>query len=86
MFFDFQNILFSATCDMQTMPTNGSVSITTNGSVTMATFTCGVGSSMSGSSVAKCLPDGSWDVIEPICGKTIIINQLLRFLKIGVSR
>ena len=50
--------------------TNGvSVNLTTTGTQTEVAYMCDIGSSLKGSPQSKCLPDGTWEVIDsPSCG------------------
>ena len=50
-------------------PSSGDVNIMSNGSNSLARFTCHDGYEMIGTSEIACLSDGSWDGTEPTCGK-----------------
>ena len=55
-------------CDAPEAPVNTTVTLSNGGS--LATYTCGIGYSLIGSSQRSCLIDGTgWEGIEPICSK-----------------
>ena len=60
--------MFAAICNTVIKPDNGEVKFTSNGKITTATFQCGNGYTMSGSSELSCRADGTWDFILPDCG------------------
>ena len=59
----------SVVCPVVTGPDNGTVALSTNGSVTVAVFTCDSGHSLTGSPQLTCKTDELWDNTEPVCGK-----------------
>ncbi|XP_053399292.1 CUB and sushi domain-containing protein 3-like [Mercenaria mercenaria] len=54
-------------CDTITSPSGGAVSLSTDGEVTIASFTCSAGYTMDGGSIASCRDDGSWNTSVPTC-------------------
>ena len=56
------------TCEPLNSVENGSTVLSTNGTTTVSTFTCQLGSSLNGSGLAECGQDGKWSVSSPICG------------------
>ena len=63
-------IFFSVACLSVVVPENGSVVEDTNGTVTMASFSCDVGFSLKGQNILSCLQNGSWDLPVPDCSKS----------------
>ena len=60
----------SVQCPDVTVPSEVNVTLATTGTQTEAAYTCNIGSSLRGSPQSKCLPDGTWEVIDsPSCGK-----------------
>jgi len=61
----------SVECDQVTSPSNGSVTMTTNGSSSGATYSCEAGFSLDSveNSVVTCLSSGSWSGPPPACGE-----------------
>ena len=55
-------------CEELSSIDNGELIVSTDGVVTMAVFTCYIGSTINGSSTAECGTDGSWTVTVPQCG------------------
>lgn len=55
-------------CDNLSDQTNGSISISTDGNTTTATYACDSGYSLSGTAVVECMSDGTWQLEEPTCG------------------
>ena len=47
---------------------NGQVTVTTNGSVTVASFTCDVDYTLSGDNTRTCTTTGTWRGSAPECG------------------
>ena len=47
---------------------NGQVTVTTNGSVTVASFTCGDDYTLSGDNTLTCTTTGTWSGSTPECG------------------
>ena len=68
-------------CPELSSPDNGTLNLSTNGLVTVASFTCDIGSSLAGSPQLTCNTDGSWDSREPDCGKVLRVIQT--FLSYG---
>ena len=61
-------VLFSVKCEDIASIDNGDLTLSTDGVVTIAVFTCDIGSTINGSSTAECGTDGSWTVTAPQCG------------------
>ena len=57
-----------ANCESSTAPTNGNVTLTTNGQVTTAVYTCLSGYTLVGSSVIECRRTGYYKEQTPSCG------------------
>ncbi|WAQ98149.1 SVEP1-like protein [Mya arenaria] len=55
-------------CDSLTNLANGFINLTTDGRTTSVVFTCEVGNTLAGASVASCQSDGTWDIQQPSCG------------------
>ena len=55
-------------CPAISTPDSGSVIVSADGSVTIATFSCEFGYYISGDATLRCLENGNWDAEEPICG------------------
>ena len=58
----------SGVCLSVSSPSSGILEVLSNGTHTIAIFTCDVGYELLGSSTTTCLSDGTWDDAEPICG------------------
>ncbi|WAQ98671.1 SVEP1-like protein [Mya arenaria] len=55
-------------CEDLVPPTNGNVSLTTNGTLSTLQYSCGLGYSISGEGYAECLTDGTWTLTgTPTC-------------------
>ncbi|XP_052791560.1 sushi, von Willebrand factor type A, EGF and pentraxin domain-containing protein 1-like [Mya arenaria] len=54
-------------CDSLTNLANGFINLTTDGRTTSVVFTCEVGNTFAGASVASCQSDGTWDIQQPSC-------------------
>ncbi|XP_052791551.1 LOW QUALITY PROTEIN: uncharacterized protein LOC128225682 [Mya arenaria] len=54
-------------CDSLTNLANGFINLTTDGRTTSVVFTCEVGNTLAGASVASCQSDGTWDIQQPSC-------------------
>ena len=61
--------MISVPCDSATDPSSGSVNVTTNGTVSQATYECSPGYYVDGATSSFCLEDGSWDATAPNCCK-----------------
>lgn len=59
----------SVTCDTLYPLASGDVSLTSNGTVSIAIYTCAAGYNLVGISSRFCGEDGTWNVIDPSCGK-----------------
>lgn len=60
----------SARCSPLSDHVNGMISVTTDGTSTVAEFTCEQGFTVSGSAYVECQPNGTWSFdIQPSCGK-----------------
>ena len=56
-------------CDTIQNVAGGTVSLSTDGVMTLASFTCETGYTMSGDSSISCRSDGTWNVSQPLCSK-----------------
>lgn len=63
-----QYLLFAVPCQTLQASGSGSVNYFSNGSVSTATFTCDVGTSLQGSMETSCDSTGQWNFEEPNCG------------------
>ncbi|KAH3843096.1 hypothetical protein DPMN_116603, partial [Dreissena polymorpha] len=54
-------------CNALMAHVNGDTKFSTNGTVTIASFTCNIGSTLSGNSTAICIEDGIWSIGVPTC-------------------
>ena len=43
-------------------------------------FTCGIGSTLNGSSVSVCDSNGSWNKLAPVCGKYLFYIIMFLYL------
>ena len=66
---DIGPVIISVVCPEPSPSENESVVISTNGSVSVASFACDIGFSISGPQQLECRANGLWDNIQPICGK-----------------
>lgn len=62
-----------AECQALTSPTDGNVTLSSNGTLTTATFTCEIGYSLDGKSAIQCLADGTWSNSSPTCRKFHVV-------------
>ena len=62
-------LLFSVLCQTLTAPTSGSVVISTDGTTTVATYTCHADYYLEGSYTSVCGTDGNWNNQQPTCCK-----------------
>ena len=62
-------IYISVKCPDLSNPTNGNVSVETDGQTTTALFTCTAGYHIFGEAVLSCNILGDWNFTEPQCGK-----------------
>ena len=60
--------LFTVQCTFITPPNGGNFVTSSNGSVSITTFTCDTGSTISGDITLECGPDGAWSSMIPDCG------------------
>lgn len=58
----------SVQCSDLQDPVDGNVELTSNGTVTMATYSCDLGASLNGTETRTCSADGSWSGGTPNCG------------------
>lgn len=73
-------------CPFLNKPTNGNVSLATDGAVTIAVFTCSLGYNVNGLSTLICQSSGLWDGVEPSCGKCdryLYINCTFSYAFVG---
>ena len=59
----------SVTCGIILVDTSGSVSLASDGMVTIAMFNCSDGYTLVGDATLRCNTDGNWNNAFPICGK-----------------
>ena len=62
---------FLAKCPDLSDPDSGTLTVTTTGSVTTATFTCQTGYYLSGDFTLTCGSDGSWSSDVPTCSESL---------------
>ena len=74
----FKNNLFSVSCTTVDHPKSGTVSVSTDGTTSTATFTCVSGYKLIGEKIITCGEDGQWSDAIPYCGK--ICLQILLIL------
>ena len=60
-------LIFTVTCPPLPEVPSGNLSITTDGSTTMAVYTCVNGYHLEGSAVIACTSDGIWNTSLPVC-------------------
>ena len=65
----FASLFISVLCPPWNSVQNGSMTVSTNGTVSSTSFGCDTGYSLKGSSAAVCQADGTWDAVTPTCGK-----------------
>jgi len=61
--------ILTVPCDVLSAANNGTIGAFSNGTHTMASFTCDVGTTLNGSMSSVCLNTGQWDDVPPDCGK-----------------
>ena len=61
---------FSAQCDSLITPESGTLTRSTNGTVTTVIFDCSTGYHLHGDSILSCGADGTWNGSEPECRKS----------------
>ncbi|KAL4229789.1 hypothetical protein ACF0H5_010180 [Mactra antiquata] len=54
-------------CSTLSSINSGNITLTTSGTVTMATYTCNTGYILIGNNISQCTPSGSWSSSEPSC-------------------
>lgn len=54
-------------CTVLSDPANGNRSATTNGTVTVVTYSCNLGYTLKGARTSTCQPDGIWSLPAPTC-------------------
>jgi len=60
---------FTVECAVPTTPAHGSVTLTSDGSTTVAMVTCDLGYTVGGSVLsAECQTDGAYTIVLPACG------------------
>ena len=57
----------SVLCPTLTNPSSGTVSLSTSGTKTSATYVCASGYNLNGNTVRLCNSDGTWSLMEPTC-------------------
>ncbi|XP_060573346.1 P-selectin-like [Ruditapes philippinarum] len=55
------------TCPDISNPSSGSVTLSTNGTLSQAEFSCSTGYHIAGDEIISCQTDGLWDGAEPLC-------------------
>ncbi|KAL4230224.1 Sushi [Mactra antiquata] len=55
------------TCSDLNAPSNGAISVATDGKNSIATYSCNVGYSLNGALIDTCLSDGTWNDEPPVC-------------------
>lgn len=63
---------YTVSCPTMEAPENGEVVVSSNGSVTIATFSCETDYSLYGNTVLSCI-SGTWEGTAPTCGKFLLI-------------
>jgi len=63
--------LFPVSCPDLSPIANGTVSVSTNGSYTVATHSCDLGFTLAGRHTLTCADTGTWEGTQPSCGKVI---------------
>jgi len=72
------NLLFvSEKCQNIAIPASAEVTITSDGFVSTAVYTCLSGYTLIGPDMRTCLLNGSWDGVTPVCGKLELIRIVL---------
>ena len=61
-------IYILVTCPTVSNPSSGSVTISTNGTLSRADFACSVGYHVTGNDIISCQTNGLWDASDPLCG------------------
>ncbi|KAH3840535.1 hypothetical protein DPMN_113985, partial [Dreissena polymorpha] len=64
------------TCPSLMPLTSGKIEITSNGSVTMAAFTCNLNYTVAGDQRLTCQPDGKWSGSQPVCAACPSLKQV----------
>ena len=54
-------------CEAELPVDNGNVSKATNGTTTIAEYTCAVGYELVGATTLICMTNGTWDSVQPQC-------------------
>ncbi|XP_053400600.1 CUB and sushi domain-containing protein 3-like [Mercenaria mercenaria] len=57
-------------CSTLSSPSNGSVTLSTNGVLTVATYSCDVGFTLNGDVTSQCQVDVTWSTVPPTCLST----------------
>jgi hypothetical protein len=70
MYFKVIFILFNLTekCEDVVTPNDGTIILTSDGTITRAEITCDVGYSITGTVELNCASDGTWSGDMPSCG------------------
>ena len=61
-------------CESLHAPSGGTIDFSTDNYNTVATFTCGTGYTLNGTTLITCQSDGTWESSQPICGKTLNLS------------
>ena len=64
---------------------NGNIAMSTNGSVTAATFTCFAGYRLTGTGSLYCRVDGSWSDSTPACGKILFLSYMINDIYMSLA-
>lgn len=62
-------VLVTVKCEALPEISSGSITVVTNGTASVAEFSCKSGYSLAGNQQVTCLTDASWDGGTPTCGK-----------------
>ena len=66
----FLLLFFVVSCPSLTPPASGSLTVTTAGTTTIATYSCQSGYKLVGTVERVCSDAGMWDSTDPTCGET----------------
>ena len=72
------NVCPLAQCEDLQLPSDGNVTMVTNGTITSVTFSCDVGFTLDGDAQPECQTNGTWTAVQQTCGgfELIIITVL----------
>lgn len=69
IFFSLSLPALTVLCEDITIPSSGTYSSSTDGETTTVTFTCDPGTTLKGNQHITCGPAGTFQQVEPTCGK-----------------